>query len=38
MLAGTRYGYLYASEDAGSSWQKFEREFSEIATVVALPA
>jgi photosystem II stability/assembly factor-like uncharacterized protein len=38
MFAASRYGYLYSSEDAGSSWQKLEREFGEIATVVALRA
>ena len=29
LLAGSRYGYLYQSEDAGASWSKFNREFSE---------
>ena len=37
MFAGSRYGYLYSSKDAGSSWQKIQREFSEIAAVVAVP-
>ena len=37
LLAGSRYGYLYQSQDAGNSWDKFDREFSEISSVVWLP-
>ena len=37
LLAGSRYGYLYQSQDAGSSWSKFDREFSEISSVMWFP-
>jgi hypothetical protein len=38
MVAGSRYGYLYRSDDGGDTWRKFWRELSEINTVLALPA
>ena len=37
-LAGSRYGYLYRSDDRGDSWQKLWREFSEISSVTWVPA
>ena len=37
LLAGSRYGYLYQSDDAGNSWSKFDREFSEISSVMWFP-
>ena len=37
LLAGSRYGYLYQSGDAGASWSKFNREFSEISSVAWFP-
>ena len=37
VLAGSRYGYLYRSDDAGDSWTKLWREFSEISSVVWIP-
>ena len=30
IFAGSRYGYLYRSDDGGESWSKLWREFSEI--------
>ncbi len=38
MVAGSRYGYVYRSDDGGDSWRKFWRELSEINSVLALPA
>ena len=38
MFAGSRYGYLYRSDDAGASWRKLTREFSEISSIQWLPA
>jgi len=38
MVAGSRYGYLYHSDDGGDSWRKFWRELSEINSVLVLPA
>lgn len=38
MVAGSRYGYLYRSDDGGDTWRKFWRELSEINSVLALPA
>jgi photosystem II stability/assembly factor-like uncharacterized protein len=38
MVAGSRYGYLYRSDDGGDSWRKFWRELSEINSVLVLPA
>ena len=37
VLAGSRYGYLYRSDDGGDSWQKLWREFSEISSVTWIP-
>ncbi len=37
ILAGSRYGYLYRSDDGGNSWRKLWREFSEISSVVWVP-
>ncbi|MFQ6030841.1 MAG: WD40/YVTN/BNR-like repeat-containing protein [Dehalococcoidia bacterium] len=37
VLAGSRYGYLYRSEDGGDSWTKLWREFSEISSVTWVP-
>jgi photosystem II stability/assembly factor-like uncharacterized protein len=38
VIAGSRYGYLYRSEDGGDSWTKFWRELSEISSVAFIPA
>jgi photosystem II stability/assembly factor-like uncharacterized protein len=38
MVAGSRYGYLYRSDDGGDTWRKLWRELSEINSVLALPA
>lgn len=38
MLAGSRYGYLYRSDDSGDTWTKLWRELSEINSVLAIPA
>ena len=37
IFAGSRFGYLYRSDDAGESWKKLQREFSEIAAVRWIP-
>lgn len=37
ILAGSKYGYLYRSDDYGDSWSKIWREFSEISSVIRLP-
>lgn len=37
-FAGSRYGYLYRSDDGGDSWRKLWREFSEISSVLWVPA
>ena len=37
VFAGSRYGYLYRSDDGGDSWNKLRREFSEISSVMWLP-
>jgi photosystem II stability/assembly factor-like uncharacterized protein len=37
VFAGSRYGYLYRSDDGGDSWQKLWREFSEISSVLWTP-
>ncbi|EJM11345.1 BNR/Asp-box repeat protein, partial [Pseudomonas sp. GM18] len=38
VLAGTKYGHLFTSENGGEGWQKQWREFSEIADVLWTPA
>ena len=38
VFAGSRYGYLYRSDDGGDSWRKLWREFSEISSVTWIPA
>ena len=38
VFAGTRYGYLYRSDDGGDSWRKLWREFSEISSVLWIPS
>ncbi|HJR30307.1 MAG TPA: YCF48-related protein [Pseudomonas sp.] len=38
VLAGTKYGHLFTSENGGVGWQKQWREFSEIADVLWTPA
>ena len=38
VLAGSRYGYLYRSDDRGDSWTKVWREFSEISAVMWIPS
>ena len=37
MFAGSRYGYMYRSEDSGNYWTKLWREFSEISSVLWVP-
>jgi photosystem II stability/assembly factor-like uncharacterized protein len=37
VLAASRYGYLYESLDAGSSFSKLKREFSEVSSIVWVP-
>ena len=37
VLAASRYGYLYRSDDGGESWRKLWREFSEVASIVWIP-
>ena len=37
MFAASRYGYLYRSDDAGDSWRKLWREFSEVSSVAYIP-
>ena len=38
VFAGSRYGYLYRSDDGGDSWAKLKREFSEISSVLWVAA
>lgn len=38
VFAGSRYGYLYRSDDGGDSWRKLWREFSEISSVLWIPS
>ena len=37
IFAGSRYGYLYRSDNGGDNWTKEWREFSEIAAITWLP-
>jgi len=37
IFAGSRYGYLYRSDDGGESWSKLWREFSEISSLLWMP-
>jgi photosystem II stability/assembly factor-like uncharacterized protein len=37
VLAASRYGYLFESEDRGSSFRKLKREFSEVSSIVWVP-
>jgi photosystem II stability/assembly factor-like uncharacterized protein len=37
IIACSHYGQLYATRDAGDSWQKLRREFSEIRALAWLP-
>ena len=37
VLAASRYGYLYQSEDSGENWTKHWREFSEVSSLAWLP-
>lgn len=38
IVAGTKYGHLFTSENGGDGWQKQWRDFSEIADVLWTPA
>jgi photosystem II stability/assembly factor-like uncharacterized protein len=38
MFAASRYGNLYRSEDAGASWERLWREFSEVSSIAWLPS
>ena len=38
VFAGSRYGYLYRSDNGGDSWTKLWREFSEISSVLWMSA
>jgi photosystem II stability/assembly factor-like uncharacterized protein len=37
VLAASRYGYLYRSDDAGETWTKLWREFSEVSSIAWSP-
>jgi hypothetical protein len=37
LLAYSLFGEIYASEDAGDSWQKVQREFGEIRAIAWQP-
>ena len=37
VLAASRYGYLYESDDRGLSFRKHRREFSEVSSIVWVP-
>jgi hypothetical protein len=37
VLAASRYGYLYRSDDGGDSWRKLWREFGEVSAVLWVP-
>jgi photosystem II stability/assembly factor-like uncharacterized protein len=38
VLAASRYGYLYRSQDGGQRWEKLRRELSEVASIVWVPS
>ena len=38
LFAGSRYGYLYRSDDGGDHFEKQWREFSEISSIAYIPA
>lgn len=38
VVAGTKYGHLFTSENGGGGWQKQWRDFSEITDVLRTPA
>ncbi len=38
IFAGSRHGYLYASEDGGNSWTKLQREMGEVSAIVVVPS
>jgi len=37
VLAASRYGYLYRSDDRGATWTKLRREFSEVSSIAWVP-
>jgi photosystem II stability/assembly factor-like uncharacterized protein len=37
VLAASRYGYLYRSDDGGDSWRKLWREFGEVSSILWAP-
>jgi photosystem II stability/assembly factor-like uncharacterized protein len=37
VLAASRYGYLYRSDDRGETWRKLRREFSEVSSIAWVP-
>src|SRR5213593_4490656 len=37
VLAASRYGYLYRSDDSGDSWRKLWREFGEVSSILWVP-
>jgi photosystem II stability/assembly factor-like uncharacterized protein len=37
LLAASRYGYLYRSQDHGQTWHKLRRELSEVASILWVP-
>ncbi len=37
IVAASIYGYVYTSEDGGTSWQKLRKEFGEVRTVALMP-
>ena len=37
VLASSLLGEVYSSEDAGDSWRKLKREFSEVGAMVWVP-
>jgi photosystem II stability/assembly factor-like uncharacterized protein len=36
VMAASRYGYLYRSDDGGESWRKLWREFGEVSSILWL--